>query len=101
GTPIRVLDAGQARDLEHVAPLPELVVNEHALYHVSYDQDWRACGARRIDDPEIIRQATQEIAHLWEPAEPFARYFAREIAQLMPSSPWPPSVSARRGSPGR
>jgi hypothetical protein len=85
GTSIRVLDAEHVRDLEHDAPLPEVVVDEHALYHVSYDDEaWRACGARRIDDPEILRQATEEIAELWEPAEPFVRYFAREIVPLMP-----------------
>lgn len=87
GTPIRVLDAGHARDLERDAPLPEVVVNEHALYHVRYDDEWRACGARRISDPEIIRQVTREITSLWERAEPFSRYFAREIAPLVPSSP--------------
>jgi hypothetical protein len=87
GTPIRVLDAGQVRDLERDAPLPEVVVYEHALYHVGYDMDWKACGARRIDDPEAIRQATQEIANLWEPAEPFAHYFTREIVPLLPSAP--------------
>jgi hypothetical protein len=39
GTAIRVLDAEQVRDLEHDAPLPEVVVDEHALYHVSYDEE--------------------------------------------------------------
>lgn len=87
GTPIRVLDAGQIRDLEQDAPLPEIVVNEHALYHVRYDDEWRACGARRISDPEIIQQAMLEIASLWERTEAFSHYFAREIAHLTPSSP--------------
>jgi hypothetical protein len=84
GTSIRVLDAERIHGLEHEAPLPEVVVDEHALYHVSYDEDWKACGARRIDDADVIRQATQEIAELWESAEPFSRYFAREIETLMP-----------------
>lgn len=84
GTAIRVLDAEQVRDLEHDAPLPELVVDEHALYHVSYDEDWRARGARRIEDPEVVRQAIREIAELWQPAEPLVSYFAREIMPLMP-----------------
>jgi hypothetical protein len=78
--------AEKVRDLEHVAPLPEIVVDEHALYHVRYDADWRACGARRIDDTKVMRQAIQEIADLWESAEPFSRYFHRAIEPLTPAS---------------
>lgn len=87
GTSIRILDAGHVETLERDRNLPEVVVDEHALYHVRYDDDWRACGARRIDDPEVIRQATLEIAALWESAEPFPRYFTREIMTLLPSTP--------------
>jgi hypothetical protein len=87
GTAIRVLDAEQIRHLEHEAPLPEVVVDEHALYHVSYDEDWKAAGARRIDDPDVTRQVIEELADLWESAEPFSRYFAREIIPLMPPAP--------------
>jgi hypothetical protein len=83
GTSIRVLGAQQVRDLERHGPLPEIVVDEHALYHVRYDEDWRACGARRIDDPDIVRQTTREIAELWERSEPFMNYFAREVAPLL------------------
>lgn len=86
GTPIRVLDAEQVRDFEGDAPLPEVVVDEHALYHVSYDDEWRACGARRIDDSEVVRQATEEIAALWELAEPFSPYFTREIVPSLPTT---------------
>jgi hypothetical protein len=84
GTSIRVLDAERIRGLEDHAPLPEVVVDEHALYHVSYDESWKACGARRIDNPDVIAQVTQELADLWESAEPFVRYFVREIAPLTP-----------------
>lgn len=87
GTAIRVMDAGQVHDLERDAPLPEIVVDEHALYHVGYDENWRACGARRIDDPDVVRQVTEEIAALWKRAEPFSRYFDREIVPLLPSAP--------------
>lgn len=87
GTSIRTLDAKRVRDLERHAPLPEIVVDEHALYHVSYDQDWKAVGARRIDDPEVIRQATAELAGLWELAEPFPTYFNREIVPLIRVTP--------------
>ena len=86
GTEIRVLDTEKVRELELDAPLPEVLVDEHALYHVSYDENWRACGARRIDDPKIVRQAIREISALWEPAEPFVRNFAREIVPLMPQA---------------
>jgi hypothetical protein len=87
GTAIRVLDAEQVRDREYEAMLPEVVVDEHALYHVSYDEAWKACGARRIDDPHVVRRATTEIAELWQESEPFARYFVREIARLTPPVP--------------
>ncbi|GAA4619462.1 hypothetical protein GCM10023195_88000 [Actinoallomurus liliacearum] len=84
GTSIQVLDAEQVRDLERNGSLPEVVVDEHALYHVRYDEQWKACGARRIDDPDIVQQAVDEIGALWERAEPFLPYFAREIAPLLP-----------------
>ncbi len=85
GTSIRVLDASRISHLEHAGPLPEVVVDEHALYHVSYDEDWKAAGARRIDDRDVIRQAAEELTSLWESAEPLARYFPREIAPLIPA----------------
>lgn len=84
GTAIRVLGAEQVRGLERNGPLPEIVVDEHALYQVRYDDDWKACGARRIDDPLIVRQVTDEIAALWERAEPFSGYFTREIMDQLP-----------------
>ncbi|GAB3958756.1 hypothetical protein GCM10029978_004350 [Actinoallomurus acanthiterrae] len=87
GTAIRVLDAEHVRAFERDGVLPEIVVDEHALYHVRYDKDWRPCGARRIDDPDVMRGATEEIAALWELAEPFSRYFTREIMTLLPSTP--------------
>jgi uncharacterized protein DUF6879 len=84
GTSIRVLPVDKIRDLERNGPLPEIVVDEHALYDVSYDEAWRACGARRITDPDAVRQAAEEIARLWELAEPFQSYFPREAAPLLP-----------------
>src|SRR5258707_10261906 len=71
GMPIRVLHADQAGDLEREQPLPEVVVvGDQVLYKVRYDEQWTACGARRIDDPKVIRQAAAEIAGLWASAEP-------------------------------
>lgn len=83
GTPIRVLDASKVKSFERHGHLPELVVDEHALYHVRYDSDWRACGARRIGNPDIVQSAIAAIAELWKMAEPFAAYFAREIEGLI------------------
>ncbi|GAB3977209.1 hypothetical protein GCM10029978_066300 [Actinoallomurus acanthiterrae] len=83
GIEIRTLEAERVRHLEHQRPLPEILVDEHAVYHVQYDADWKACGARRIADPDIIRQTTRELATLWELAEPFPDYFNREIAPLI------------------
>ncbi len=87
GTSIRVLDAGHVEAIEHDGVLPEIVVDEHALYHVRYDDDWRACGARRIGDPNVMRQTIEEITALWDLAEPFSRFFEREIAALLPPTP--------------
>jgi len=84
GTAIRVLDEGKVAAWERERPLPELVVDEHALYHVTYDGEWRAVGARRIDDSHLIREATAEIARLWSLGEPFLDYFHREITPLPP-----------------
>lgn len=80
GIEIRTLQADRVSALENERPLPEILVDEHAFYHVQYDDSWKACGARRIGDPNIIRMATREIAALWELAEPFSHYFSREIA---------------------
>jgi hypothetical protein len=84
GTAIRVLDAEKVVGWERERPLPELVVDEHALYHVTYDGEWRAVGARRIDDPRLMQKATAEIARLWSVGEPFLDYFHREITPLPP-----------------
>ncbi|MEU9887772.1 DUF6879 family protein [Sphaerisporangium sp. NPDC051011] len=85
GTAIRVLDAEKIAQWERERPLPEIVVDEHALYHVTYDNRWKAIGARRINDDHVMREATTEIAGLWSEAEPFLDYFQREIASLSPS----------------
>jgi hypothetical protein len=82
GAVIRVLDAVKVCDLERSRPLPELVVTEHALYQVSYDESWKAQGARRIDDLAVREKAIAEIAQLWSAAEPCHDYFDREIAPL-------------------
>ena len=74
------------RHLEHGGPLPEVVIDEHALYHVRYDADWRADGAKRIDDPSVLSQARNELADLWEKGEDFLDYFSREIIPLMPAN---------------
>ncbi|SRR5712691_2116606 len=85
GMPIRVLPSGRVRDLERDQPLPEVViVGDQALFEVRYDEQWTACGAHRIDDRDVIRQAATDMTRLWADAEPLATYFAREIAPLPP-----------------
>lgn len=85
GMPIRVLDASAVRNFETSEQLPEIViVGDQVLYQVRYDSQWSACGARRITDRDVIRQATADMAGLWAEAEPLAGYFAREIATLPP-----------------
>jgi uncharacterized protein DUF6879 len=85
GMPVRILDAALIHDLEDGAQLPELlIVGDEVLYDVQYDSQWSACGARRITDRDIIREAAAEMSGLWAMAEPLATYFAREIAPLPP-----------------
>ncbi len=86
GTAIRVLNSEKVRDHEREGPLPELVVDEHALYHVSYDEEWRAIGARRIDEPQVMRETIDDLARLWAEGQPFLDYFQQEIAPLPPSA---------------
>jgi hypothetical protein len=83
GLLVRVLDASKVRDLEYDQQLPELViVGDQVVFEVCYDERWKWCGARRIDDRKVIEQAAAEMARLWVMAEPLAVYFAREIAPL-------------------
>lgn len=85
GMPIRVVDASSIRDLEAKEPLPELVIlGDRILFEVRYDKQWKACGAKLITDPGLIKAAADEIAGLWASAEPLSAYFAREIAVLSP-----------------
>jgi hypothetical protein len=85
GLPIRVLDSHQVKYLEADHPLPELiVVGQQVLFEIRYNKHWAACGARRIEDRQVIAAARTEIAHLWDRAEPLNEYFQREIAPLPP-----------------
>lgn len=82
GFPIRTLEATSVHHLERARPLPEVVAYDRVLYDVSYDDAWRPCGARRIDDIDVVRAVREEIAGLWAKAEPLGTYFEREIASL-------------------
>lgn len=87
GEDLRVLSAGHAQPWESVRPLPEIVVlGDRALFEVLYDKEGTAIGARRIDDPDVIRSCADEIAALHARAEPLLDYFDREIAPLPPPS---------------
>lgn len=92
GHAIRTLDATRVAGLEQRQPLPELMVfGDQTLYQVRYDQEWTPIGAKRIDDPTLVRDATAAIVELWVQAEPFVDYFDREIAPL----PMPTLMSDR------
>lgn len=92
GIDVRVLDASHVRDLERERPLPELLVHrDQVLYQVRYDELWTPCGARRIDDPQVVGAVFEEIADLWAQSEPLLDYFDREIAPLPPPTVTPPT----------
>jgi hypothetical protein len=83
GQELRVLDARELRDHERHQPLPELaLLGSRVLYQVLYESDGTPCGARRIDDPGIIRACRAELAALFARGEPLMDFFSREIAPL-------------------
>jgi len=83
GFELRVLKASEVDELEHSAPLPEVVViAEQILYEVRYDADWTPIGARRINDEDAAKRAAIEISELYERGEPLLDFFHREIAPL-------------------
>jgi hypothetical protein len=82
---IKVLDAQAIRDIERDRPLPELLVLGRAvMYEVLYDETATLSGARRIDDPAVIRACRQELDRLFEKGEDLLVYFDREIASMPP-----------------
>lgn len=92
GESIRVLDAEHIRTRETNGLLPEVVVlGDRVLFEVVYDATGTAEGARRIDDPQVIRAAAAEIAELHEAGEPLLEFYHREIEPLPPPAA-PPTV---------
>jgi len=92
GEEIRILDAADVRDLEPDGRLlPEVItLGEDVLYEVLYTDTGVYLGARRIDDPAVVRACATEIAALFDRAEEFSSYFTREVAPL------PPPIAAQR-----
>lgn len=85
GFELRVLDAEHVRVLERSRPLPELLVHaDQVLYVVRYDKKGTPCGARRIDDTDVVAPVQDEMAALWAQGEPLMDYFDREIAPMPP-----------------
>ena len=77
------------RDLEPGGRLlPEVItLGDDVLYEVLYTDAGVYLGARRIDDPAVVRACVAEIADLFARAEEFSSYFAREVASLPPLPP--------------
>ncbi|PRY00489.1 DUF6879 family protein [Allonocardiopsis opalescens] len=85
GVDVRVVGAQAISEWEVGAPVPEMVVlGDRVLYEVLYDESWAPCGARRIDDPEVVAGVVADIGRLYAGAEPLIEYFDREIAPLPP-----------------
>jgi Family of unknown function (DUF6879) len=88
GERIRVVDAGAVSHLEKRHPLPEAVIlGTRVLYEVLYDTAGVHCGARRIEDREVIARCRTELSGLWEVGEELMTYVTREIAPLPPPPP--------------
>ncbi|HEY3682597.1 MAG TPA: hypothetical protein VGL93_06135 [Streptosporangiaceae bacterium] len=85
GESIRVVDADQVRRWESAGPVPEMVVlGDRVLFEVVYDAAGTATGARRVDDPAVIRAAAAEIEELHAGGESLLEFYRREIATLPP-----------------
>jgi hypothetical protein len=85
GQDLRVLRTEQVADFETKAMLPEVVVlGEHTMYEIVYDEAGTPDGGRRIDDPEVIHGCRAELAELFEQGEPLLEFFEEHIAPLPP-----------------
>ncbi|GAA5042205.1 hypothetical protein HNP84_002204 [Thermocatellispora tengchongensis] len=85
GETIRVLDAEAVAGVETDGPLPELlIIGPDVMYEILYDDAGGHMGGRRIEDRDVIRVCTEELAELFALGEDFRAYFAREIAPLPP-----------------
>ncbi|MEX5636274.1 DUF6879 family protein [Parafrankia sp. FMc2] len=85
GERIRILDAARVAPLETRRLLPEvLTLDDTVLYEVLYAPDGEYRGARRVDDPVVVRACVGEIARMYDHAEDFRPFFAREVAMLPP-----------------
>lgn len=85
GEDIRVVGPKDIAGWEAGGTLPELVVlDDRVLYEVCYDDTDALSGARRIDDPTVVKECRADLAHLFDHGEDFLAYFQREIAPLPP-----------------
>jgi hypothetical protein len=85
GEMTRVLDAAQVRDLERRHPLPELVIiGDSLLYEIVYTGSGTLDGAFLSTDPQLIKEASTELADLFRGAEDLGSFFSREVAPLPP-----------------
>ena len=83
GQQLRVLDAEALRHREWARQLPEVVLlGDHVLYQVLYDDGGAAYGARRIDEPSVIAECRRDLATLFAQAEPFLDFYTREVKTL-------------------
>lgn len=85
GYEIGVLGAEKVGEFERETPLPELVVyGGKVIYHVRYDENWTPAGAKRIDDPELARALSEQIADFYQRSEPLLDFYRREIHPRIP-----------------
>ncbi|MFC8850408.1 MULTISPECIES: DUF6879 family protein [unclassified Micromonospora] len=86
GELIRVLDAGQVRELEEThGTVPELMVaGRQAVYEVRYDESGAPVGADKFIDPTVVEGCRTQVLALLEKAEPFDSFFGREVGGARP-----------------
>ncbi|MYV58064.1 DUF6879 family protein [Streptomyces sp. SID3212] len=83
GDRIRLLDARTIAGVEKHRPVPEVVIlGDVVMFEVRYDDDGNAAGANRFTDRALIEETSAGFDALYEQAEEYGDFFAREIAPL-------------------
>jgi hypothetical protein len=88
GEEIHVLDAVHVADLEAAhGTVPEfMVVGSQAVYEVRYDDSGTPLGADKYVDPSVVNGCRKQVEGLFAQAEPFERFFGREVDGRAPST---------------
>ncbi|MEV0403015.1 DUF6879 family protein [Actinoallomurus sp. NPDC050550] len=78
GERIRVLPPSALAALEASGPLPEVILlGEHIVYQVRYDDDGVVTGAKLMTDPQVAAACLSEVTTLWDQGEDLDAFLER------------------------